>query len=202
MTASLNAAGKMPSERDKLMRLVIGVIKISINSMTRKVGQGSRQQDLGGEDLIILSTSSSPTGENTSNLAEWESLPLYEAGMKFGVFGNADRILLILSVKKDANELASALSEVCLGKTGSLDLCRSLLSSLHSLFWIVYIIGNSVSVSFVFRIRSKAITEVDLLHQFNAEEGRPVFPPESLILATETSLEQDIGGHPAIQFRF
>ena len=40
----------------------MGVMRISAHSLTSDVGIGSRSQDLDGEDLIILSSSSSDTG--------------------------------------------------------------------------------------------------------------------------------------------
>ena len=52
--ACLNARGKHPSLRDKLMICVIGLIKVSRQSIARKVGQGSREHDLHGDDFITF----------------------------------------------------------------------------------------------------------------------------------------------------
>ena len=48
--------GQLPSRSDALITDVIGVMRISKNSITRNVGQGSSEQDLLGEFLMILAT--------------------------------------------------------------------------------------------------------------------------------------------------
>ena len=62
--ACLKRSGKIPSERDILMILVIGVTSISLQSLIIDVGQGSRLQDLFGEDERSLRISSLVTGSN------------------------------------------------------------------------------------------------------------------------------------------
>ena len=44
------------------MILVIGVIRMSVHSLTSEVGIGSKSHDLVGEDFRILRMSSSDTG--------------------------------------------------------------------------------------------------------------------------------------------
>ena len=60
--------GNIPSERDKLMMLVMGVMRMSMHSLTIVVGHGSSLQDLLGEEEISFLTSSSVTGEKADNL--------------------------------------------------------------------------------------------------------------------------------------
>ena len=48
--------GQLPSRSDALITDVIGVMRISKNSITRNVGQGSSEQDLLEEFLMILVT--------------------------------------------------------------------------------------------------------------------------------------------------
>ena len=47
--ACLKKLGHVPCAREALITEVMGVIRISRNSRTRKVGQGSREHDLVGE---------------------------------------------------------------------------------------------------------------------------------------------------------
>ena len=47
--ACLKKLGHVPCAREALIIEVMGVIRISRNSRTRKVGQGSREHDLVGE---------------------------------------------------------------------------------------------------------------------------------------------------------
>ncbi len=60
--------GKIPSERDKLIMFVMGVMSMSMHSFTKEVGQGSSSQDLVGEEEISFLTSSWETGENERRL--------------------------------------------------------------------------------------------------------------------------------------
>ncbi len=52
----MNASGKIPSERDKLIMFVMGVMSMSMHSFTKEVGQGSSSQDLVGEEEISFHT--------------------------------------------------------------------------------------------------------------------------------------------------
>ena len=60
--AILKELGKLPSLSDYFMILVIGVIRMSVHSLTSEVGIGSKSHDLVGEDFRILRMSSSDTG--------------------------------------------------------------------------------------------------------------------------------------------
>ena len=66
--ACLNSSGNTHERRDIFTSSVIGVIRISRQSLTKKVGQGSREQDLVGLAVIILRTSSVDTFSNAENL--------------------------------------------------------------------------------------------------------------------------------------
>ena len=66
--ACLKKLGHVPCAREVLIIEVMGVIRISRNSRTRKVGQGSREHDLVGESSMILVTCSSVTAEKEANV--------------------------------------------------------------------------------------------------------------------------------------
>ena len=60
-TAVLKASGTHPSMSEQLTSVVRDGSNISMHSLIRNVGQGYNRHDFVGEDLIILSTSSSET---------------------------------------------------------------------------------------------------------------------------------------------
>ena len=64
-TALLKPSGTAPSNKEQFTSFVIEGSSISRQSLTRKVGQGSRRQDFVGEFLITFAISS---GEASSNL--------------------------------------------------------------------------------------------------------------------------------------
>jgi len=47
---------------------VMNGVRTSTKSRTRKVGMGSREQDLAGEDLMMRRTSSHVTGRNAASV--------------------------------------------------------------------------------------------------------------------------------------
>ena len=57
------SSGKEPSERDKFIRVVIGLIRASRQDFRRKVGIGSKLQVALEEERIALRTSASVAGE-------------------------------------------------------------------------------------------------------------------------------------------
>ena len=63
ITADLKLSGKTPSDKDILTNWVKGFIKMSKQSLTRKVGHGSNEHDFVGLLLIILRKSSQETIE-------------------------------------------------------------------------------------------------------------------------------------------
>lgn len=127
-TAFLKLLGTKPSASEQLTSLVIEGNRMSANSLTIKVGQGSRVQDFEGEASITLLTCVSVTGENCSRMAgglsgegecrDWLLKPLC--------------ICVILSVKKELKRFAKDRSSVLSGKTVSDFLCKMLFSSFHS----------------------------------------------------------------------
>ena len=62
--AVLKLAGKEPSDRDKLTRVVIGVIKTSIHDFNKEVGRKSRQQVVLEEVRMIFLTSAVVAGKS------------------------------------------------------------------------------------------------------------------------------------------
>ena len=64
-TALLKPSGTAPSNKEEFTSFVIEGSSISRQSLTRKVGQGSKRQDFVGEFLITFTISS---GEASSNL--------------------------------------------------------------------------------------------------------------------------------------
>ena len=58
-TADLKASGTHPSMSEQLTSFVSDGSSMSMQSLIRKVGQGSNRHDFVGEVLIILSTASS-----------------------------------------------------------------------------------------------------------------------------------------------
>ena len=66
--ANLKAGGKVPDDNDRLMSLVIGGRRESMQDFSRRVGIGSKSHDLTGGSMISLSTSLSETGVNCDNL--------------------------------------------------------------------------------------------------------------------------------------
>ena len=97
--------GTAPSVREQLTSLVTEGRRISKHSLTRKVGHGSRRQDLVGDLVITFLTSSSETDLKWSNLGTSEG-----AGrVKESVLVKESLILLILSEKKVTKRLARSI---------------------------------------------------------------------------------------------
>ena len=65
--AFLNSVGKMPSERDMFMSLVIGWISESRQDLRKKVGIVSREQEALDELRMAILTSSVDAGEKLDN---------------------------------------------------------------------------------------------------------------------------------------
>ena len=62
--ADLNSLGKMDSEMERLMRVVIGRRRESRHDLRRRVGIRSREQVASEEDSMAVRTSSIVAGEN------------------------------------------------------------------------------------------------------------------------------------------
>ena len=113
--------GTSPSVREQLTSLVTEGWRISKHSLTRKVGHGSRRQDLVGDLVITFRTSSSETDLNRSNLGTSKG-----AGRaKESVLVKESLILLILSEKKVTKRLVRSIWEVWEGSTFSGTECRT-----------------------------------------------------------------------------
>ena len=97
--ASLKAGGKVPDDNDRLMSLVIGERKESMQDLSRRVGIGSNTHDLTGARMISLSTSVSETGENCDKL--WRVKVAVTESTEIGKAeeGKEERIRDILSEK-------------------------------------------------------------------------------------------------------
>ena len=63
----MKASGKEPSERDKLIRVVIGMTSASRHDFKRNVGIGSKLQVAFEAESIALRTSVSVAGENVDS---------------------------------------------------------------------------------------------------------------------------------------
>ena len=82
--------------------------------LTKKVGHGSSEQDFVGEETITFLTSSSPTGVNISK----KELGVFLGSTgKAVLFGKADCIFDILSLKKSANLSARDFDDEYFGNT-------------------------------------------------------------------------------------
>ena len=118
----MKESGKIPSERDMLMISVIGVMRISRQSLTRVVGHGSRSQCLLGEEEMILCTYSSETGLNARNFAGdvggLGCSPLQDVAF------NTALILSILSLKNLPKEFARVVLSEHSGRGLGSDRCR------------------------------------------------------------------------------
>ena len=98
-TALLKPSGTAPSHKEQFTSFVIEESSISRQSLTKKVGQGSRRQDFVGEFLITFAISS---GEASSNLTSPGGLT-GDGKEKDEELEKDSRILAILLVKKVAN---------------------------------------------------------------------------------------------------
>ena len=72
--ACSNSCGNRPSVEEKFRTLVIGVIRISMQSINRNAGQESSGPDLIGEDLIIFIAKSSDNRKKSREHASGGSL--------------------------------------------------------------------------------------------------------------------------------
>jgi hypothetical protein len=61
--ADLNSDGKTPSDRQRLMSVVMGCMRASIHDLRRKVGIMSREQEALDDLTIALRTSTVDAGE-------------------------------------------------------------------------------------------------------------------------------------------
>src|SRR6267154_6070816 len=95
---SLKLAGKVPSENDKLMILVMGVIRESRQDLRRKVGMISREQVALDDIRIARRTSSWEVGEKVLKDGGLEVDGRLGEEVEFGV--REDDSIVILSLKK------------------------------------------------------------------------------------------------------
>ena len=79
-TACLKESGTEPDERDSLMMEVIVPTVLSRCFIKRGVGIGSRQQDFGGDEIMMDLTSSSVTHLKSDKHSPWNSV--YDGGDK------------------------------------------------------------------------------------------------------------------------
>ena len=85
------------------MILVIGVVRMTVHSLTSEVGTGSKLYDLVGEDFRILRMLSSDTGSKEDKILLLMLGVVIETGANNC---SAVLIFIILSVKKCPKELA------------------------------------------------------------------------------------------------
>ena len=98
-TALLKPSGTAPSNKEQFTSFVIEGSSISRQSLTRKVGQGSRRQDFVGEFLITFTISSGETSSNLTSPGRFTG----DDKEKDEELEKDSRILAILLVKKAAN---------------------------------------------------------------------------------------------------
>jgi len=95
--AVLSIVGKEPSERERLMMLVMGTMRESIQDLRRRVGIISREQVASEEERIADLTSSVVAGQ------KWESkgggVGGNDGGDEAVDDGNVEQSLVILSSK-------------------------------------------------------------------------------------------------------
>ena len=127
-TALLKPSGTAPSNKEQFTSFMIEGSSISRQSLTRKVGQGSRRQDFVGEFLITFAISS---GEASSNLTSPGGFT-GDGKEKDVKLEKDSRILAILLVKKPANCSANFFCELFDGRTLSGIWCKAERRTCHS----------------------------------------------------------------------
>ena len=97
--ANLKAGGKVPDDNDRVMSLVIGGRRESMQEFSRRVGIGSKSHDMTGARTRSLSTSLSATGVNCDKL--WRIGAAVAESTEFGKAedGEQERIRDILLEK-------------------------------------------------------------------------------------------------------
>ena len=127
----LKKFGHLPCSREVLIIEVMGMMRLSRLSRTRKVGQGSREHDLLGELIMILVTSSSVTVEKVERIGGGES------GMMccdLEEVGKAELNFSIFSVKFSKNLSTKSRGEFIDGSILAGSLCNTSQSTRHNLF--------------------------------------------------------------------
>ena len=97
--ANLKAGAEVPEDNDRLMSVVIGRRRESMQDFSRRIGIESKSHDLTGARMINLSTSLSETGKNWDKL--WRVEVAVAESTEFGKAeeGKGERIREILSEK-------------------------------------------------------------------------------------------------------
>ena len=143
--------GKMPCEKLILIKLVIGWINKSSNSMVKNAGRGSWGLVLQGDVFITLATVSQVTD------SKWDSLYGVWTSEKYGLFEHMvkpDLMRSILPVKNLQNWSARARLSVWCDNTRDDVLCKVSTNAFHSFTWIMKVLLNSISEEFTFWIVS------------------------------------------------
>ena len=92
----------------------MGPINTSIHSNSRNAGQGSSELDFSGNDFITFITAFSVT--ISKFVKTYSSGSLFASLSRETEVGNFEQMILIFSLKYEANESARVLLEVCEGK--------------------------------------------------------------------------------------
>ena len=122
--ANLNSGGTVPSRRQRFISFVIGLIRISIRSMNRKLGKGSREQDFLGDFFMVFNTSSSVTGLKQEKFDRLTSSGVW-VELCSSFCGNDDLIFWIFSVKNSEKDSATE-SGLPSGRVGFGERCKIL----------------------------------------------------------------------------
>ena len=95
----MKPSGTAPSDKEQFISFVMEGSNISRQSLTRKVGQGSRRQDFVGEFLITFAILSGEASSNSTSPGGYTG----DCKEKDEELEKDSRILAILLVKKAAN---------------------------------------------------------------------------------------------------
>ena len=113
--AFFKSVGKIPDWRDIFVICVNDGSRSATTFLNTDAGNGSREQDLITEPLIIARTSSAVSKSNWFMVLLHSSMLLTDRSLGVAV-SNARRKFLIFMSKKSQNSLARSSSESCDGK--------------------------------------------------------------------------------------
>jgi hypothetical protein len=114
----LKFSGKMPSDKERLMRVVMGWRRESIHALRRQVGITSDGQEALDEERIATFTSSGVAGRNEERGGGGEGGGEWGESTVEDVCGKDEQSLTILSPKNFENEEARSDIELVVGRQG------------------------------------------------------------------------------------
>ena len=130
--ADLKCEGKEPSESDKLIIDVIGVIRMSMQSFTKLVGIGSKSDDLHGASRTRRHTSSAVTQVRfCKTFLVSGGFSTHECESE----GKEEWMTEILFMKNELKVFARATIEEWSGRCSLGQRCKILLNAFHNDWW-------------------------------------------------------------------